>query len=157
MTEAVLMTSGHIALRKGRHSSAGQIYLVTFTTADRQPHFAPWEVGADAAYWMTEPAQWGTSRLLAWVLMPDHWHGLIELGPGALLPALVQRLKGRTARLLGLAHPALGGIWAAGYHDHALRKEEDLLAAARYLVMNSVRAGLVRSAGRYPFWDAVRL
>jgi len=45
-------------------------------------------------------------------------------------------------------------IWQAGYHDHALRKEEDIRDVARYIVMNPVRAGLVRSVREYPLWDA---
>lgn len=48
-------------------------------------------------------------------------------------------------------------LWAPGFHDHALRREESIVDAARYIVLNPVRAGLVRCAGDYPFWDAVWL
>ena len=42
-------------------------------------------------------------------------------------------------------------------YDHALRADEDVLAAARYIVANPLRAGLVGSIRDYPFWDAVWL
>ena|SRR5690242_2443060 len=43
----------------------------------------------------------------------------------------------------------------AGYHDRALRREEDVVATARYVVMNPVRAGLVSRIGDYPHWNAI--
>ncbi len=46
---------------------------------------------------------------------------------------------------------------AKTFHDRAMRKEEDLKAAARYIVANPLRAGLVERCGDYPLWDAVWL
>nr|ART39273.1 H491 [uncultured bacterium] len=89
--------------------------------------------------------------------MPDHAHWLIELGTRDRLAQVVNRLKSASARA---ANPVLrrrGALWAAAYHDHALRDEEDLRAVARYLVGNPVRAGLVAQVGDYPFWNAVWL
>jgi len=142
-------------LRKGRSSTAGQIYLVTFTTPGSIPHFGRWDTASLAAGSITDSYAWKRSQLLAWVLMPDHWHGLIRLGDADTLSGCVGRLKGSTARQLKLAHPQLGRIWAPGFHDRALRKEDDLRAAARYLAMNPVRAGLVERVGDYPYWDAI--
>ncbi|MCF6281296.1 MAG: hypothetical protein L3J28_03650 [Candidatus Polarisedimenticolaceae bacterium] len=42
-------------------------------------------------------------------------------------------------------------------HDRAIRKEEDLVAIARYIVANPLRAGLVKSIKDYPHWDCVWL
>ena len=50
-----------------------------------------------------------------------------------------------------------GRVWQDGFHDHALRREEDLRAAARYVVANPLRAGLVETIGQWPLWDAVWL
>jgi REP element-mobilizing transposase RayT len=148
---------GYAALRQGRCSLEGQIYLVTFTTMQRKRLFDDWNVATDAARIMSAAWVWQRSRLLAWVVMPDHWHGLVELGGFDTLPACMHRLKGRSARLLRQAHPGLGPVWADGYHDRAVRSEERLVDAARYVVMNPVRAGLVQRVGSYPFWNAVWL
>lgn len=48
-------------------------------------------------------------------------------------------------------------VWQRGFHDRALRQEEDLIATARYVVANPLRAGLVDRIGDYPWWDAVWL
>jgi REP element-mobilizing transposase RayT len=149
------MTRAHQRLRKGRRSIGGQIYLVTFTTHERQRHFSEWGVAVDACRVLASAEVWHRSRLLAWTLMPDHWHGLVELHPQDQLPSLIGRLKGLSAHALRSAHPRLGWIWARAYHDHALRTEEDLVSAGRYIAMNAVRAGLVSRVGDYPFWDAV--
>jgi len=38
-----------------------------------------------------------------------------------------------------------------------MRRSDELKAAARYLLNNPVRAGLVQRIGEYPFWDAIWL
>jgi len=48
-------------------------------------------------------------------------------------------------------------VWQPGFHDHALRKEEDVRAVARYVVANPLRAGLVQRIGDYPHWNAIWL
>ena len=95
---------------------------------------------------------------LAFVVMPDHVHWLICLGESDL-DGLMRNAKSysgyhakQSIKLRqGRAPKAL---WQEGYHDHALRREEDLLAVARYVVANPVRAGLVKSVRDYPLWDA---
>lgn len=144
-----------VKLRQGRISIAGQFYLVTFTTVGRSPHFQAWETASLMAGFLSGADLWQRSRLLAWVLMPDHWHGLVQIGDSDTLSDCVRRLKGSSSRRIRLAHPQLGRIWAPGFHDHALRKEDDLRATARYMAMNPVRAGLVERIGDYPYWDAI--
>jgi REP element-mobilizing transposase RayT len=87
--------------------------------------------------------------------MPDHWQGLIELGDGESLPGLMRALKGKASRRLRLQWPGLGPIWEKSFHDRALRRWADAAAAARYIVLNPLRAGLVHRIGDYPFWNAV--
>jgi hypothetical protein len=48
-------------------------------------------------------------------------------------------------------------IWQAGYCDRAMRKDDDLLNTARYIIANPVRAGLAPNVGEYPHWDAIWL
>ncbi len=50
-----------------------------------------------------------------------------------------------------------GALWQKSFYNHALRKNEDVRAIARYIVSNPLRAGLVENIGDYPLWDAVWL
>ncbi|MFD0326206.1 hypothetical protein [Lysobacter gummosus] len=47
-----------------------------------------------AAQAIADPEKWLGARLLCWVLMPDHWHGLIELHSDIRLQSVVASLKG---------------------------------------------------------------
>ncbi|MFT3807114.1 MAG: transposase [Arenimonas sp.] len=131
--------------------------MITFVTHRRRRLFASFALGCTAARALTDPINWRHARLCAWVLMPDHWHGLIELGDGADLSKIVQELKANSARRLHMKHPGMGRVWAKSFHDRALRCGDDRVVAARYLVMNPVRAGLTRRIREYSFWDAIWL
>jgi putative transposase len=48
-------------------------------------------------------------------------------------------------------------IWQRGFHDHALRDEDDVRDIARYIIANPLRSGLAKSIGEYPHWDAIWL
>ena len=145
---------GHHRLRLGRRSEAGRSYHLTVVTHERQPLFAQWPAASCMCRLLTDPGCWPGARLLAWVLMPDHWHGLATLGDHGSLSSLMNRAKGRTARGFNQEQQRSGPVWAAGFHDRAIRRNQDMRAVARYLVANPVRAGLVRQLGDYPCWDA---
>ncbi|WLA04712.1 transposase [Xanthomonas translucens pv. undulosa] len=148
---------GHAALRRGRHDEAGRTYLLTVVTFQRAALFSDWRCARAAAACLSAPASWPQVQLLCWVLMPDHWHGLIELGPRATLSDAMQHAKGRCAHAVNRARGRGGRVWSPGFHDRALRREDDMLTAARYIVANPLRAGLVRRLGDYPYWDAIWL
>ena len=145
---------GHRALRRGRRSIANQPYLVTFATYRRVCLFQDTQLAMAVAPSIVDARTWRSSALLAWVLMPDHWHGLIQLGDGEHLSDTLRRLKGNSARVARQAAPTIKQVWARGFHDRALRGDESLQAAARYLGLNPIRAGIVSSPGAYAFWDA---
>lgn len=90
--------------------------------------------------------------------MPDHLHWLITLGEVADLATVVRRAKGRSTIALNRSHRAPGRrIWQRGFHDRAICADQDLRCAARYVVANPLRAGLVDDLGAYPLWDAAWL
>ena len=139
------------ALRRGRHSEPGRIYLVTTVTRNRQPIFRELGAARVLVRMLRREQDKGHARTLAYVVMPDHLHWMLALGERRSLSMVVRAVKAVTAHELG------GPTWQKGFHDHALRKEEDLAGVARYVVANPVRAGLVRRVGNYPHWDAVWL
>jgi REP element-mobilizing transposase RayT len=98
----------------------------------------------------------GLVQSLAWVLMPDHLHWLVALEQGSL-SALMSRFKSRSSQAYKDRTGYPNAIWQKGYHDRALRRDEDVLNAARYIVANPLRAGLTQRLGDYPLWDAIWL
>ncbi|WJW75190.1 transposase [Thiohalobacter sp. IOR34] len=145
-------------LRRGRVSEAGRIYLLTSVTKDRAPLFRAMSLARAVIHGLQYQQKLGRAESLAFVVMPDHLHWLARLGEGATLDTLMGSLKSYTARRVNVLRQSPGQpVWQPGYHDHALRQEEDLRSVARYLIANPLRAGLVRHIGDYPFWDAVWL
>ena len=138
-------------LRKGRVSLPGQVYHVTAITFERQPVFSDLRSARVLISALREAQSRSEAATLAFVVMPDHMHWLLQLGEDASLSAVVGAVKAVTAHGLGKR------IWQSGFHDHALRQEEDLAKLARYIVANPLRAGLVQRVGDYSHWDAVWL
>lgn len=94
-------------------------------------------------------------QTLAYVLMPDHLHWLVQLPPGRRLATCVNNVKSLSARAINSAMGRRGPVWQKGFHDHALRSDEDVRSVARYIVANPLRAGIVDDVRRYPLWDAI--
>jgi putative transposase len=138
-------------LRKGRFSEAGRIYLVTFCCHARAPVFADKALATIVMEELVRSDQSDASRTLAFVVMPDHVHWVFQLGPRPRLERVVGQLKGRSAARVNRRRGWFGRLWQAGYHDHAVRKEEDLDGICAYVLHNPVRAGLVARAEDYPF------
>ncbi|HEY9191584.1 MAG TPA: transposase [Methyloversatilis sp.] len=147
------MTNGYYAhrLRRGRTSIPGQIYHVTTTALDRELQFLDIRHARAVIRTLMKSDALRDSDTLAFVLMPDHLHWLFVLGAGRSMSRVVQKVKSSSARLIGHA------VWQKGFHDRALRAEQDVRQVARYIIANPVRSGLVEHVADYPHWDAVWL
>ena len=142
---------GYSALRRHRSSLPGQAYLLTTVCRGRARLFAEPALARVVATAMSAPPPWRDASLLAWVLMPDHWHGLVQLGSRSPLSALMQRAKADASRDAALAF-GLRPLWQAGFHERMVRSDVDLRVLARYVVANPIRAGLVTRLADYPGW-----
>ncbi|CAM5453169.1 REP-associated tyrosine transposase [Pseudomonas fragi] len=141
-------------LRRGRYSEPNRIYLLTANTLHRQPIFLNWRVGRRVVEQFKQVQVQGLATSLAWVVMPDHFHWLISLEQGSL-DNLMCRTKSLSTRAINQVTGQAGRRWQQGYHDHALRRDEDIKQVARYVIANPLRAGLVKRVGDYPLWDAI--
>jgi putative transposase len=139
-------------LRKGRFSECNQAYLVTFTTLDRKCWFDDFVLGRVIVGVLNHKLLEATT--LSYVVMPDHVHWLVQLDKKPL-SQIVHSAKSISAHLINNQIGRRGRIWQDGYYDRSVRNEDELLNMARYIVMNPIRAGLVKSIRDYPLWDAV--
>jgi REP element-mobilizing transposase RayT len=76
-------------------------------------------------------------------LMSNHYHLLVEtpesgLGAGMLL------LNGSYARYFNWRHATVGHVFQGPYYDEPVTSDGHLLETCRYVVLNPVRAGIVR-------------
>lgn len=145
-------------LRTGRYSQENGEYFITFNTQHKQPYFHDFTLAClfcqqivinEAKYHCT----W-----LTWVLMPDHFHGLLRLNTGSTnLSKVVGTLKGTSSFIINKTRQGKDKLWQSSFYDRALRAEDDRKNIARYIVANPLRKGLVKNITDYPFWNSVYL
>ena len=85
-------------------------------------------------------------RLLAWIIMPNHVHALIETLPGFPLDGVIHSWKSFTAKRANRLLGRTGVFWMGDYFDRYVRDEKHLCAVMQYMEENPVKAGLVRFA-----------
>lgn len=93
-------------------------------------------------------------RLLAWVIMPNHVHVLIETMLGFPLDEIIQSWKSFTAHQANDLLGRSGQFWFPDYFDRYIRNERHYDNVVRYIHENPVKAGLVSKAMDWPFSSA---
>ncbi len=93
-------------------------------------------------------------RLLAWVVMPNHVHVLIETRPEYRLEDVVHSWKSFTAKAANRILERTGQLWQEEYFDRFIRDGDHLRETIHYIEQNPVVAGLVVRAEDRPFGSA---
>jgi putative transposase len=130
-------------------------YFLTFCTRHRAPVLREPEIAELVRGKLLRSGTKCGFAYLAYCLMPDHAHALVEGVSGESdLPAFVKSAKESSGR----AYFRRRGcpLWQEGYYEHVLRAEEDARGIARYIVANPIRAGLVANPLDYPYLGSDR-
>lgn len=90
----------------------------------------------------------------AYCLMSNHYHLLIET-PSANLSRGMQFLNGVYTQRFNRRHRRSGHVFQGRFKAILVEKESHLLELARYVVLNPIRAKIVRSARDWP-WSSYR-
>lgn len=93
--------------------------------------------------------------IYVFVLMSNHYHILIET-PFANLSRAIQRLNGEYALYFSRRHKRPGHIFQGRYKAMLVEKEAYLLELSRYIHLNPLRAGIVKSPEDYK-WSSLPL
>ena len=81
----------------------------------------------------------------AYCLMGNHYHIIIET-PNANLSKGMRQLNGMYTQRFNHKHGKVGHVFQGRYKAILVEKQAYLLELARYIVLNPVRAGMVRTA-----------
>jgi hypothetical protein len=135
---------------------AAQCWRIAVHTLFRRPVFDDTDSARAVSRLHRQGGPWSTSRCLAWVLLPECWQALVQVGEGDSLEWLVQRFKTASARLVDPRQRINGWLWERGFDAQPLRPQGER-EAARKLVLEPVRAGLANAIGQYPYWSAIWL
>lgn len=130
-----------------------QCYHVASTTRDRVPVFSDpgcASLVVDAVQFVRRERAY----VLAYVVMPEHFHALFVPRDGTSISQVMQSIKGYTARLVNEKLARRGPLWQRSFYDRMIRDERQLLETVDYVHMNPVLAGLVEDPRAYPYSSA---
>jgi REP element-mobilizing transposase RayT len=168
MTHDAAPLHGRHRLTQFDYASADHAYFVTARARTGTPFIDRRlaEIVVDSLNWMRTHRR---VAIYAYCLMPDHLHVLLQLpgqppqptrpssgrprpaanrDPQAALGAVIGNFKSFTTnRSWKLGHK--GQLWQARFYDHIVRRSEDGLAVARYILDNPVRKGLVEDVSMW--------
>ena len=131
------------------------LYFVTVCTADRAPllgqiidgapHLSPAGRATQHA-WETLPLRFPSIVLDAFIVMPDHVHGILAIGadpnhPATPTLAAVLRIFKSVSGIDGKRTLGRTGqpFWQRSYHDRILRHDRELTLARQYILDNPAR------------------
>jgi putative DNA methylase len=92
--------------------------------------------------------------LIAWTIMPNHVHALIETREGYPLSGIVHSWKSFTASAINRRMGRSGEFWQREYFDRYVRSDEHLAVVVAYIENNPVKAGLAQSAKDWTYGSA---
>ena len=93
-------------------------------------------------------------NLIAWCIMPNHVHVLIEQIEGYSLGQCVRSWKQFSTTAINRLSGSSGQIWAHDYFDRFIRHEDHFAQTLGYIENNPVKAGLVTKPEDWPFSSA---
>jgi REP element-mobilizing transposase RayT len=94
-------------------------------------------------------------RVIAWCIMPNHVHVIIETREEYPLADILHSWKSYSAHEANKLLRRSGIFWFREYHDRLIRDGEHLAAAIEYVENNPVKAGLVSAKEKWQ-WSSAR-
>lgn len=91
--------------------------------------------------------------LVAWVIMPNHIHAVVQLGTHSL-SSIMESWKTFSAREANKILKRRGRFWAPDYWDTYIRNPAHLRRAIAYTENNPVKAGLASRPGEWKYSSA---
>lgn len=98
-------------------------------------------------------------RLLAWCLMPNHWHLVLWPHADGDLGRFVRRLTQRhtQARHRRLGTVGQGHLYQGRYKAFLVQDDDHVVTVCRYVERNPLRAGVVTTAADWPYGSLAQL
>jgi len=106
-----------------------------------------------AREWQEIPGSFPRVKLDAWIVMPDHIHGLLALEPAAeesvlSLGVIIGQFKSNATKAIRMSGYRVFS-WQERFHDRVIRDQEELETVRAYILENPRRWALKREDGAF--------
>lgn len=142
--------------RLRRLVTTGKIFFVTCNVKKGVKQLSPSERNLFLAA-VAEARAKHKFRLLAYVVMPTHWHALLLPAPEKTIGDIMHAIKRLSAFHINKRRGTSGSLWQARFYDSFARKVKDFGAALEYIHTNPVRDGFVSDPARWPWSSYAQL
>lgn len=138
-------------LHKPAHPDGPGWYFITAATFEHRLHFAaPRELTA-LQYRLLEALRDGNFPCAGWVVLPNHYHLVIEAHDLALVGKALGLVHGRSAHYANTRDGCRGRrVWYK-FNDRRIRSERHFWTCLHYVVNNPVKHGYVEDAKDWPW------
>jgi len=131
-------------------------YSLTICVRQRKPVFVSHESVELVLAQLVHTASRNQFAVIAYCFMPDHLHLLVEsITDDSNLTEFVRVFKQCSSYHWKTAFGH--HLWQRSYFEHVLRDDESPVKAARYILGNPLRAGMVESVEDYPFLGSMTM
>lgn len=89
-----------------------------------------------------------------WVLMPNHYHLLLELEEPQKLSKVMAGINRSYVHYYHKTYQSAGHLFQGHFKSKPIEKEKYLLSCGRYIERNPVKAGISQDAEGYPYSSA---
>jgi putative transposase len=89
-----------------------------------------------------------------WVIMPNHYHLLLEIDEPENLSSIMSGLARSYVWYYHRKYKSSGHLWQGRFKSQPIDKDTYLLSCGRYIERNPVNANMVKSAEDYPYSSA---
>ena len=149
--KSMKLTKRKIPRLKDFDYSSSHVYFITSNTHEKKSYFIERDFNREVIECLKEKRNVFEMKIFVYCLMPDHFHLLLQpSGKGASVSDFIGAFKGKVTALKR-KRGIEGKLWQSRFHDHILRKNEDITEVARYILNNPVRRGLVEVWEDYEF------
>lgn len=146
-------------LRKGRVSIPGMYYSITKCCFNRQSLLIPdrndWHKSGKIfhilKFSIIHMEIRGIWCPLVFVMMPDHFHLIFQLGRKKTLCEAVEDLTKFIDREYRLRIDDIPKIWQKDFYDQMIRNQKLLQRQIKHTIENPIRQGLVQTTEQWPF------
>jgi len=140
--------------RIARKARGGVCYHVINRGNERQPVFHDDNEYASFLQLLHRACQHQPMRVLAFCLMPNHFHLCLWPHEDGDLGRYMQWLTTTHVAQFRKSHAGVGHVWQGRYKAFPTESDSHLLRVLRYIERNPVRAGLVERAQEWPWSSA---